>query len=133
MNKILAILCAIIGTPSIVHAMEPVLCYSADAKNVTQYVAVMGVPTQPNEYPMAKLFYGWQVPFKPEPTAQCEHPLKASPDSGILMHCWVQYGPDGGQGLVLRKNTKADGPKYTFTLTANGPEGPGAKDEMVCY
>lgn len=114
-------------------AMDPVLCQSEDPQKAAFYVAVMNVPTQPGDVPQAKLFYGSKQPYKPEPIAQCENPVNANNAAkGILMHCWVMYGPDGGQGLVLRKNTVANGARYVLTLTAMGPTGAGASDELMC-
>lgn len=114
--------------PSPALAGELLFCQPEKGKG---YLAMFYLPSAVGEMPQAKLFTGWEIPYKPDHPAQCFEPSAAQLATNTVAYCGVQYGPDGGQSLYLRKPTKPSDP-YILTLTAEGPTGPGARQTMTC-
>lgn len=72
--------------------------------------------------------------MKPDEPAQCEKNPVMNGDqviADVLTRCWVVYGPDGGQQILLKSEKTLDG-KYQATLTAQGPTGSGASEDFFC-
>lgn len=72
--------------------------------------------------------------MKPDEPAQCEKNPVMNGDqvvAGVLTRCWVIYGPDGGQQILLKSEKTLDG-KYQVILTAQGPTGSGASEDFLC-
>lgn len=72
--------------------------------------------------------------MKPDEPAKCEkNPLMngSKVEANLLTRCWVAYGPDGGQSILLKSEKTLDG-KYQAVLTAQGPTGPGQSEDFLC-
>lgn len=72
--------------------------------------------------------------MKLDEPAQCEkNPIMNgnSVISEFLTRCWVLYGPDGGQSILLKSEKTLAG-KYQAVLTAQGPTGSGVSEDFLC-